>query len=428
MAQKFYDCVAAFLRDIIPAMNKTSVFLSASLILLLLSFACGDGEKKPNPFGVESELVTDAGFPAYFAFAPDGRLFYGEHETGNIRVVTSDGQLQAEPFAHVDVLIGTEWGLTGLALDPDFEKNRYVYVFYTALVDVDASIGRPTVTRFTDVDNRGVDPQVIVEDLPETDVAVTQYNANGSIHFGPDGFLYITIGNYDNDDQGPGGKPFPQDLSTPIGKMLRVDKKDGAAAPDNPFVDQPEADPRIFAYGFRDNFDFAFHPQTGQIYGTDNTPFSCEELNLITKGASYGWPFGEFPYSDCQAGGGSKAIHLFASEGTEPEHFLSPPGVTGLAFVSGDVYPLLGDSLLVCERFAGKERTTGLMRRLVLSGDNLDQVLSDDVVVEDCKLGIAVSPDGIVYYGNETEIRRLVPLPVETPKVETPEKETPDKE
>src|SRR3972149_209975 len=145
------------------AMKKIPIFIAIScacLSLLFLASACGGGEK-PNPFGVESELVTDAGFPAYFAFAPDGRLFYGEHETGNIRVVTSDGQLQAEPFAHVDVLIGTEWGLTGLALDPDFEKNRYVYVFYTAPLDVDASIGRPTVTRFTDVDNRGVDPQVI---------------------------------------------------------------------------------------------------------------------------------------------------------------------------------------------------------------------------------------------------------------------------
>ena len=398
---------------IIIGMKKMTIFIPVTCVglsLLFLASACG-GDDEKNPFGVKSELVTaTAGPPAYFAFAPDGRLFYGEHGPGNIRVVSPDGQLQAEPFAHVDVLAATEWGLTGVALDPDFETNHYVYAFYTALVDVDASIGSPVVTRFTESANRGVDPQVIVEDLPKTNIAGAQYNANGSIHFGPDGFLYITIGDYDNDDRGPRGKPFPQDLSTTVGKMLRVDKTDGAAAPDNPFVDQPDADPRIFAYGFRDNFDFAFRPETGQLYGSDKTTVSCQELNLITEGANYGWPFGEFPFPDCQAGTGSKAIHFFAKEGMEPENFLSPPEVAGLAFVSGDVYPLLGDSLLVCES------ATKLMRRLTLSGAKLDQVLSDEVVVKDCAMDIAVSPDGIVYYSNEEGIRRLVPQVQETDK------------
>ncbi len=405
MAQKFYNCASTFLRDIIPAMNKTSVFLSASVILLLLSFACGGGEKKPNPFGVESERVIAAELPVALAFAPDGRLFYGEHETGNIRVVTADGQPQREPFAHVDVLIGIEWGLTGLALDPDFKTNHYVYAFYTEAVDPNPNhaIVRPVIIRFTDVDNLGVDPKVIVGDLPETDPKHPRYHASGSIHFGSDGFLYITLGGYDLAEPA-------QDLSTAIGKILRVNKDDGSAAPGNPFADQPDADPRIFAFGFRENFDFAFSPKTGQIYGSDNTIGTCEELNLITKGANYGWPdVGEFPYPDCQAGAGSKAIHFFAKKGTEPGDWTSLPFVTGKEFVSGVVYPLLGDSLLVCES------ETRLMRRLTLSGDNLDQVLSDDVVVEDCKLDIAVSPDGIVYYGNDTEIRRLVPLET-TPK------------
>ena len=362
--------------------------------LLSLATACG-GES--NPFGAKSELVTAADHPAAMAFAPDGQLFYAEQFTGNIRVVTAEGELLEEPFAHVDVALYLEWGLTGLAVDPDFETNHYVYAFFTELVDPDTPIGRPVIVRFTEEDGRGVDPEVIVDDLPETLPATPGFNASGSIHFGPDGFLYASLGDYDTPQ-------LVQDLSTPEGKMLRVDKEDGSPAEDNPFADDPEADPRIFAYGFREPFDFAVHPETGQIYGSDNTPVSCEELNLIEAGANYGWPdVGEFPFTDCLAGEGTQAIHFFAQEEMQPGDFLSFVVVSGLEFASGDVYPLLGDSLLVCES------ETRLMRRLVLSEANFDQVTEDDVVLEDCDMDIAISPDGIIYYSNETEIRRLVP-------------------
>jgi glucose/arabinose dehydrogenase len=368
----------------------------AVLCLATVATACGGDE---NPFGVKSELVTAADHPAAMAFAPDGRLFYAEQLTGNIRVVTAEGELLEEPFAQVELALYIEWGLTGLALDPDFETNHYVYAFFTEPVDPDTPIGRPAVVRFTDSSNKGVDPEVIVGDLPETLPAAPGFNANGRIHFGPDGFLYVSLGDYDTPE-------LVQDLSNPVGKMLRVSKEDGSPAPDNPFVDDPEADPRIFAYGFREPFDFAFEPGTGQIYGSDNTPVSCEELNLIQPGANYGWPeVGEFPYADCEASEETKAIHLFAQEGMQPGDFLSMVVVSGLEFVSGDTYPLLGDSLLVCE----SESETKLMERLTLSGSEMDQVTAEDVVVEDCQSDIAVSPDGIIYYSNEEEIRRLVP-------------------
>ena len=348
---------------------------------------------------MKSEPVTAADRAAAMAFAPDGRLFYGEQFTGAIRVVTAEGELLEAPFAQVEVATyaDLDWGLTGLALDPDFETNHYVYAFLTKPIEPETPVARPVVVRFTDRNNEGMDPEVIIDDLPETLPAVPGFNANGNIHFGPDGFLYVSLGDYDT-------PPLVQDLSTPVGALLRIDKEDGSPAPQNPLVDDPEADPRIFAYGFREPFDFAFQPETGAIYGTDNTTVSCEEVNLIEPGANYGWPeVGEFPYSDCQAGEGTKAIHLLALEGMQPGDFLSFVVVSGLEFASADVYPLLGDSLLVCEF------ETKLLRRLVLSGPELDQVTADDIVVEDCQLDIAVSPDGTVYYSNAEEIRRLVP-------------------
>src|SRR5437867_3716108 len=153
-------------------MNRRIVLIYwiASLIILILTVGCG-GDKK-NPFSVKSEVVTAADRPITLAFAPDGRLFYGEHQTGNIRIVSSDGKLLQEPFAHVDTQIGLEWGLTGLAFDPKFDQNHYVYVYFTQLVNPGpptSVTARPIVTRFTERDNKGVDPAVIVGDLPETD-------------------------------------------------------------------------------------------------------------------------------------------------------------------------------------------------------------------------------------------------------------------
>lgn len=384
-------------------------FALSSLSLLLLAPACG-GEEEKNPFGLESEVVAPIGPVDALAFAPDARLFWADHWGGDVHVITADGELLEDPVISFDVAAGSDWGLTGLVLDPDFETNHYIYVYYTEIREPGPPpITGPVVVRFTEKNNLGADPKVIVSDLPDTDPD-QPYNANGSIHFGPDDFLYITVGDYDVPRHtGPGGKELPQDLSTPIGKMLRVSKEDGSAPPDNPFVDDPDADPRIFAYGFHKPFDFTFSPQTGQVYGSDSTGVTCEELNLIEGGANYGWPkAGEWPYNDCLVAGKTPAIYLLAHEGMEPGDFLSTVGVWGMKFISGDSYPLLEDGLLICEG------GTGLMRLLVLGGSNSDKIVSDDVVMDDCGRDIAISPDGIIYYSNDTEIRRLVAQ--ETPR------------
>ena len=372
-----------------------SSWVASSLVLFLLT-ACGGGGGDSNPFGVESEVVTEAVAPVAMAFAPDGRLFYNEQYTGNIRVITADGELLPEPFAHVDVEPQFDWGLNGLAIDPDFESNHYVYVAF--MEPASAGITRPVVMRFTDDDNQGVDPVTIVE-LQETEPEHTFFDAVGNIQFGPDGFLYIANGDYAVDD-------FGQDLTASAGKILRVDKEDGSAPSDNPFVDEEGADPRVFAYGFRKPFGFAFDPETDQLYVPDNGPVTCDELNIVEAGKNYGWPMTyEFRYSDCAGGQVTTPIYFFAHEGMKPVEHLSVVRPRGLAFVSGQVYPLLGDSLVVCEEFSE------VMRRLVLTGANKDQVTEDDVVVQGCKLDIAVSPDGIIYYSNFTEIRKLVPRP-----------------
>ncbi|MDO8614311.1 MAG: PQQ-dependent sugar dehydrogenase [Dehalococcoidia bacterium] len=374
-----------------------SVLVFALLILVLA--ACGGGGAEKLPFGLQSEVVASGlRAPRALTFAPDGRLFFAEQFSGVIHVINADGRLQPEPFAQIQVAsyLDLDWGLTGIALDPEFTSNHYVYVLYTSpLESSEQPVGKPTLLRFTDQGGQGVDKAVISDNFPETPVTHPGYNGNGNLHFGPDGFLYLSIGDYDEGT-------LVRDLSTPIGKLLRVSKEDGSAAPGNPYADDPNADPRIFAVGFREPFAFAFQPETGAIYGTDNTPVTCEELNVIEAGKNYGWPdVGAFPFSDCDAGDHVKAIHRFAQQGKSPGEFLSFVEVSGVAFLSSKKYPLLSDGLLVCEL------GSGVLRRLVLGGAPEDPVSGDDVLVKDCKRGVAVSPDGTVYYSNNAEIRRL---------------------
>jgi glucose/arabinose dehydrogenase len=453
---------------------RTGWMAVAALALIALS-ACGGGddEEEELPFGLTSEVVAQANLADEIAFAPDGRIFFAEKFTGDIRVISADGSVQDEPLAHLDVLTWLEldWGLTGLALHPNFAENHYVYAFYTRPAGVaptqpspqtgsssgpihglaapplqptatpapggpppletapgqptgqdgeslptqapepaapaePAPIAQPILVRLTERNGKGEDLTVISEDFPITDPAKTGYNANGSIHFGPDGMLYVVVGDYDYGASNGEVK----DLASPIGKLLRIDPETGAGPPDNPNAGRSDADARVFAQGFRDPFDFVFHPQTEAIYGTDNTPYTCEELNIIRASADYSWPdVGSFPFADCTAGTGVDGVYFFAREGKQPEEYLSLVEITGLAFAPGSRYPALGDSLFLCEghRSLIDEESPGVLRRIVLSGES--QVTADDVIVRDCRGDVETGPDGTVYYSNGTEIRRLLP-------------------
>lgn len=387
--------------------GRISACLLAFALLLLSAAACG-GDGDDISFLLESELVTGAAQADAMEFAPDGRLFYIEHWTGNIRVVDANGSLLPEPFATVNVAADLQIGLTGLALDPDFDTNRFVYVFHTEPVDQGPPrVGRPVIVRFTDENNRGTARQLISDDFPE--VSESPFNVNGRMHFGPDGYLYVTLGDYDMaEEDGPNGEPLAQDLGSPIGKILRLDR-DGSPAPGNPFLDDPTADPRVFAYGFRAAFDFAFHPGTGAMYGSDSTGVTCEELNLIEAGKNYGWPdAGEWPFNDCGAAKKTAAVFHFSRPEMKPQDFDSAVALSGMEFVSGASYPSLGDSLLVCES------RTQLVRAVTLGGaGQASQIAASEPVVGDCWLDITTGPDGRAYYSNLTEIRRILP---ETPE------------
>ena len=213
-------------------------------------------------------------------FAPDGRLFVCEQD-GTLRVIKNNTPL-ATPFVTLTVSSSGERGLLGVAFDPAFATNGFVYVYYTATT--------PTVhnrvSRFTAVgDVAAAGSEVPIIDL-ET-LGATNHNG-GAIHFGNDGKLYIAVG-----DNAVGANA--QNLGTRLGKILRINP-DGTIPSDNPFFTTAiGANRAIWALGLRNPYTFAFEPVSGLMIINDVGERTWEEVNVGQRGANYGWPNSEGP-------------------------------------------------------------------------------------------------------------------------------------
>jgi putative heme-binding domain-containing protein len=221
--------------------------------------------------------------------APDGRVFICE-QTGALRVV-KDGAMLGKPF--VRIAVDSEWerGLIGIALDPDFPRNGFVYLCYVAA----SPYVHHRVSRFQargDVALPGSE-QVLLEgdDQAKLGGHTPAGHQGGAIHFGADGKLYVAIG-----DQ-TAGEPS-QRLDTFQGKLLRLNP-DGSIPTDNPFVTRTKGKYRaIWALGLRNPFTFAVQPVTGRIFINDVGETRWEEIDEGLAGANYGWPRAEGPSTD----------------------------------------------------------------------------------------------------------------------------------
>jgi len=237
--------------------------------------------------------------------AGDDRMFIAE-QWGRVMIATG-GELQGTPFLDIRSLIidrfpdFDERGLLGLAFHPDFATNGKFYVSYSAPLDFQGDLGQMLwydhsniVSEFT----VSADDPNVADRKSERILSSTpwpQFNHNGHwIGFGPDGMLYVSMGDggYAN-DWGIGHNPLEgngQDLTTPLGKILRIDPETGGAPADNPFVGNEDADPRIFAYGLRNPWRCSFDMGgDNSLYCADVQQNSFEEVNLIEAGNNYGW-------------------------------------------------------------------------------------------------------------------------------------------
>jgi putative heme-binding domain-containing protein len=252
----------------------------------------GAGERGPVtlPPGFSRETVVD-GLTGATAMevAPDGRIFVCE-QAGALRIVKG-GSLRAEPFVTLVVDGSWERGLIGVALDPAFERNGFVYT--------NSVSPRPyphhRISRFTargDVAAPGSEV-VLFEGDDQTKLggAVPAGHQGGAVHFGADGKLYVAIG------EQTAGEPS-QRMDSLLGKLLRLNP-DGSIPEDNPFYRTAQGKYRaIWALGLRNPFCFAVQPGTGRIFINDVGEAKWEEVNEGIAGTNYGWPRVEGPSPD----------------------------------------------------------------------------------------------------------------------------------
>ncbi len=260
-----------------PATARSLLWLVP--LLLLLAACAGGPQSTPSaevPEGDRSvltekgllveTLVTGLDAPWEVAFAPDGRIFITEH-SGEI-LVLENGEIRDEPYADLPVEEMGEGGLHGLAFDPDFEENGYIYAYYTTKT----AVGEPRnrLVRLVEKDGQARQDAYYVEG-PAADV-----NDGGRVAIGPDGKLYATFG-----DIGDGN--LAQDPVLIAGKIVRLER-DGTVPEDNPFPGSP-----IYASGFRNPQGLAWDG-AGNLYATDRGPDGRDEVNLVRPGGNYGWP------------------------------------------------------------------------------------------------------------------------------------------
>jgi glucose/arabinose dehydrogenase len=254
-----------------------------------LRIECLESRVTPTvlPAGFSETLIaTGLPNPTAMALAPDGRIFV-DTEDGDTYVI-KDGALLSTPFLHLNVDPNGERGLLGLAFDPNFADNQYVYFYYT----VPGSPAHNRVSRFT-ANGDVADPssEFVLLDLDNLTEPFTNHNGGG-LHFGLDGKLYVSVGENGN----PANSQDPSNL---LGKILRINA-DGTVPNDNPFVGMDGVRPEIWALGFRNPYTFAVQPGTGRIFVNDvgsYPPFAREEINDLVVGGNYGWPIYE-GYSD----------------------------------------------------------------------------------------------------------------------------------
>tara|TARA_R110002051_G_scaffold8755_1_gene35927 strand:+ start:23607 stop:24731 length:1125 start_codon:yes stop_codon:yes gene_type:complete len=370
---------------------KNSIILNLLFVVMLNSSCAQNPENKvitPNKNVFKAELFVDElQVPWGFTFLPDKSILITEKEgklihfangkktfIGNIPEVYNRGQ----------------GGLLDIELHPDFEKNGWIYLTY-ASSEGNEKGGHTAIMRAKLKNNSLTENQVLYKAVPNT----TKGQHFGSrITFDNNGFLYFSIGERGDRDINP------QDIKRDGGKIYRL-HDDGRIPTDNPFVNIKGAKTAIYSYGHRNPQGLIRHPKTGEIWDNEHGPRGGDEINIIKKGANYGWPLVTYGINY----GGTSITDKTEMKGMEqPIHYWVPSiAPSGMAYVTSDKYQNWKGSLLV------GSLAFQYLERLVLDGT---KVISREKLMDGLGRVRAVKegPDGFIYVAIEGKgIYKLIP-------------------
>lgn len=384
-----------------------SVLLIGIMLIPMLSASAQDGTATPEsvtttwtpvitptatlvmdadvPISYRVEKVSDAAFATAIDWTPDGRLIYTERFSGRLRVINTDGTLQTDPIWTFPVDTEGERGLLGVAVSPDYAETGYIYVYYTRVVGGGFSVPVNRIVRVTESEGVGSDPLVMLDVPLNTN---NLWHQGGNIHFGPDGMLYLGIGEYYE-------AAWAQDINRIPGGIHRfqVVGDELIPAPNNPFPNNS-----TFAYGLRNPFDFDFDPYSAdfQIWSIDNGPDCDDELNRIVAGGNYGWRAG-YPCDDASP----QNLNLY----TYPVWYTNPTEApVGTTVYTGWQLSAWRGQVFFCMW------NTGKMRRVVLDETRTRMLAVREVDLQGnfCNLEVEDGPDGALYFTNQNAIYRMV--------------------
>jgi glucose/arabinose dehydrogenase len=358
----------------------------AVLFLVARSFPL-EAATLPSGF-TESQFGGNVGSsPTAMAFAPDGRLFVCL-QGGQVRVI-KNGTLLATPFLTLSVTFAGERGLLGIAFDPNFSSNQFVYFYYTTSTSpVHNRISRFTANGDVAVSNS----ETVLVDLDNLSSA-TNHNGGG-LHFGPDGKLYAGVGENANSANA-------QTLTNRLGKILRYNS-DGSIPTDTPFLNTATgANRAIWVLGLRNPYTFAFQPGTGRMFINDVGQNAWEEIDDGIAGSNYGWP-------TCE-GACSPANSNFRDPLFQYGHGTS--GTTGCAIVGAAFYnPPVNQ---FPSSYLGKYFFADLCSGWIRLFDPATGTASAFATGVATPVDLQVGPDGCLYYlaqGNGGQVFRISAL------------------
>ena len=365
---------------------------AVGLLLIAIGFQnSGIAATIPSGFS-ETQIVTGLANPTAMAFAPDGRIFVCL-QGGQLRVI-KDGALLAQPFVALNVDSLGERGLLGVAFDPNFATNHFVYVYYTTT----SPATHNRISRFTaagDVAVAGSEMTIL-----ELDNLSSASNHNGgALHFDRDGKLFAAVGENANGANS-------QTLTNLLGKMLRINA-DGTIPTDNPFYAQATGRNRaIWALGLRNPFTFAFQPGTGRMFINDVGQNTVEEINDGIVASNYGWPESEGPTSNPSHRG--PLYYYFHGSGP-----FAGCAITGGTFYNPDVGQFPAEYV---GSYFFADFCTGWINRLDVETGSASTFASGIASPVDLQVG----PDGSLYYlarGSGGVLARISYTPAEPPSI-----------
>jgi glucose/arabinose dehydrogenase len=334
--------------------------LRAVLLLALGLAACAAGPV-PAQEVVRSERASfrvrdfAAGLdhPWGAAFLPDGRLLVTERP-GRLRIIGRDGAVSPALPGMPDVVAQGQGGLLDVALAPDFDRTRQVYLCLAGAAQGGVLTRLATATLSPDM-ARLEGTRTLLDATPAQSSGRNHYGCR--IAFGPDGKLYLSTGERYND------KGRAQRLDDLGGKVLRLER-DGRPAEGNPFIGRPDARPEIFTYGHRNPQGLAVNPATGSLIEIEFGARGGDEVNRLRAGANYGWPLVSYgtDYDGSPIGTGRAS----APGIEEPlKHWTPAVSPSGGNFYTGEAFPAWRGNL-----FLAALRTPGLIR-LTMDGDRV---------------------------------------------------------